>query len=35
MSAPYIKYITAPNYCFLEGAVTDYWRNDGKIYIYF
>ena len=32
---PYIKYITAPLYYFLEGAVTDYWRNGGKIHIYF
>ena len=22
---PYEKYITAPNYCFLEGAMTYYW----------
>ena len=30
-----MKYITAPNYCFLEGAVIDYSWNGGKIYIYF
>jgi hypothetical protein len=32
---PSIKFITAPNYCFLVGAVTYYSWNGGKIYIHF
>ena len=31
---PYIKYITAPNYCILEGVVTCNWWTGGKVYIF-
>jgi hypothetical protein len=30
-----MKYITAPNYCLLAGAVKYYSSNGGKIFIYF